>query len=84
MSNELRKAAALKLRSFLGTLEGIELIAHLRATSPSIAGADATAIIMSAGVNQGYTQCIDKLLDIAEADDNKKVGDEELLNKGLQ
>lgn len=81
---ELRKATALKLRSFLGAPDGIELIAYLRATQPSIAGADSTAIIMAAGINQGYTRCVDKLLEIAEADDKKKVLDENLLNKGLE
>lgn len=81
---ELRKVVALKWRNLLGTPEGVEGMAYLRQSAPSIpAVAESHLIAFHAGRNQGYVECLNDIMEMAKAEDKVKP-DEDLLNKGLQ
>jgi hypothetical protein len=80
---KITKVTALKWRQMLSTQEGVEGMLYLRENIPSINGEDATAILFSAGINQGYTKAIDAIVALSDAVDEKKKSEEDLLNRGL-
>jgi hypothetical protein len=66
MASQMTKRAAISLRKFLQSEDGIRVVAELRALSPGIALGDSHVMHFSAGKKEGWANAIDKLEALAD------------------
>lgn len=72
MPTELRKITSLTWRRLITSEHGIEGMLVLRERGPNIGSGDPHQIIFNAGRVEGYKECINNIMDLIAAEEQKQ------------